>query len=249
MARTKITIKEANSLKVGNSIKIRSWESMAREYSVSSADEIKITDNIRYPKSCASHCEKTFKITKIHDTDDGLAFDTNGAGWIYRKMIECAFITEETCMSEICMSEIDFNNLQEGDSIQVRSWDSMVKEYSLDRDGDILIDEGACSEFIKADKGECGRVFIVDEIENEFVNTKCDTEFTRQMLEPRSAKIEKPKKSKTQKEIGILKDLLSMLEEIDKLEIDNRKLSSQKSANLKRIADIKQKYNECKGNG
>lgn len=237
-----LPISKAKQIKVGDRITIRSWESMSKEYPrLIGTDHLRISRNIKMKTDDIDNCGRTFAIASFITDDNGRSFVTVCGKTFYRQMI-AKVQRKGVVKKSACMSASDFNNLVAKDCIQCRSWESMVDEYGIDSDGNIDNMVGQVAEFGGDDKLDCGRVFVVKQAtENYFIETECGIEFTRQMLEPRNHQpIGLPiTTTPTQSHIDNLKKSLNVLESINKLEIENRKLVIRKSENDVLIRNLK----------
>lgn len=62
--------------KVGDKVRVRSWESLVKEFSVDHLGDIKLTDNY-FVHAMREYCGKTLVITKVNIA----AYKTEGNGW------------------------------------------------------------------------------------------------------------------------------------------------------------------------
>lgn len=127
--------------KVGQMVTVRSWESMAKEFT-NNGTYLTLSGGWYFTQSMKRFCGKTMKVAFA----DEKCYSLEGAqGW---------YFTEEMVEDAKPVKQVARAN---GSKVQIRSWDSMKAEYGLKYTGSIAVP----LDFTEGMRQYCGSVFTI----------------------------------------------------------------------------------------
>jgi len=170
----------ANKYKAGDKVKVKEYADIQREFGVGNYKFPEIRDGINFIDCMKKFCGRTVTIKGLNSGGYGYFITEGGCTWL-DEMFKCE-VQKPSEGPRVSSMKRDYSiKRKAGDTVTIRQWDDMVKEFGM-IDGDHI---NVPFQFSPNMREHCGKSFEIESINGKRYHLKdVDWYWVEQMFEP-----------------------------------------------------------------